>query len=178
MNEIEYSKNTLKALKNAVNHLLVMIGLPKILADTIHLYKQTAKVYGNWNLHIKDHPKRVKSAEVIGDATLEAMMKHVPRNDWERMAQAYVTITTATGQRGILAQHDLLSSNVECVEAKFKRGRSGPTLPRHVKITYEVINMRQLCCDINLIIYFNLNRRELEGRVTSYLKSQPQYIII
>ena len=102
MSEIQYSKNTFKALKNAVNHLLVLIGLPKILDDSIHLYKKTAKVYGNWKLHIKDNPKRVKSAEVIGDVTLDAMMMHVPRNDWESMAQAYVTITTATGQRGIL----------------------------------------------------------------------------
>ena len=38
MEEFQSSKATFKALKNAVNHLLVIIELPKVLSESVHGY--------------------------------------------------------------------------------------------------------------------------------------------
>ena len=136
MNDIGFSKASLKAIKNAVNHLLVMIGLPKILDNSKHQYPKMMKVYGHWVKHIKENPVKSKQAASIESDTLKAMKSFIPSNDWERMAQFYVTNTTSCGQRGIEAQHQLKTENLSPVESKFKKGKKGEKNPRHMMVVY------------------------------------------
>ena len=136
MNEIGYSKASLKAIKYAVNHLLVMISLPKILDSTQHHYPRMVKVYAHWGKHIKENPVPTKQASIIESDTLKAMKLYVPFNDWERMAQFYAINTTSCGQRGIEAQHQLKAENLTPVESKFKKGKKGEKFPRHMMVVY------------------------------------------
>ena len=137
MEEFQSSKATFKALKNAVNHLLVMIELPKVLSESVHAYPKIKKVYGGWKLHMKKNPVPTKPANAIEDETLKAMYDYVPVNDWQLMAQFYVVNTTACGQRGIEAQHELKTENISLVESTFKKGKKGDKNPRFVQIVYD-----------------------------------------
>jgi len=137
MKDVDFSKSYFKSIKNGVNHLLVMIGLPKILDGTKHLYPRMMKVYGNWAKHVKENPVKSKQAAIIESGTLHAMKIFVPRNDWELMAQFYVTNAVICGQRGIEAQHQLMTENLVPVESKLKKGpkgKKGEKDPRYVYV--------------------------------------------
>jgi hypothetical protein len=129
---------TKKATRNGLQHILTLVGLPKIDdSDQSLLYPNTAKVLRNWGLMIKENPQEVISAAPIEADTRVGLHDIVPTSDYGSMIQFYCVVTLATGSRGCKAMHGLKSSNIRTAESTFVRGNRGTKTGRHVTITFE-----------------------------------------